>query len=289
MKNLKIRQLDYEKLMLRFTPYASHKLVYANELSCTEFSAFGISNAKNLLLVEDIVILKQADSGAYTIFDDEAVADHFDKQVDAGRKPHQFARIWIHTHPNGFGRKLGGKRNKRDKRFWEDDDMVSSPSNTDDATFKRAFGECDWAVMCIYSGGSNAYARLALRNKQFRGETIIPARLQTNNRKPTPDDYAAWRQEYEQNVTVKTYNRTNKFNFDDDDYLPVQRTLLLTCGDFQTIVLPIDVDIDLEEFTAFLDSYSITPQAFCRYGIPTRNWWFGEFRATRKKERVWYD
>ena len=32
-------------------------------------------------------------------FDDEAVADLFDTQVDAGRKPEQFARVWLHSHP----------------------------------------------------------------------------------------------------------------------------------------------------------------------------------------------
>jgi len=32
-------------------------------------------------------------------FDDAAVADFFDEQVDQGRRPEEFSRIWLHTHP----------------------------------------------------------------------------------------------------------------------------------------------------------------------------------------------
>ena len=57
-------------------------------------------------------------------FDDLAVADFFETQVDAGRKPEQFGRIWLHTHPGNS----------------------AQPSGTDEETFYRVFGHCQWAV-----------------------------------------------------------------------------------------------------------------------------------------------
>ena len=110
MKLKQIKEIEVENLSLRFSRYAWGKLVYVNELSTTEISGFCIAKANDLLLVEDIAFLQQVNTGASTLLDDEAVADHFDDQVDAGRKPNQFARIWLHTHPNHFGRKTNRNR-----------------------------------------------------------------------------------------------------------------------------------------------------------------------------------
>lgn len=71
-------------------------------------------------------------------FDDEAVADYFDAQVAAGRRPAQFARIWVHTHPGNS----------------------ADPSGTDELTFARVFGSTDWAVMFILARGGQTFARL---------------------------------------------------------------------------------------------------------------------------------
>src|SRR4029078_8144869 len=73
-------------------------------------------------------------------FDDESVAAFFDEQVDAGRRPETFARLWLHTHP--------GKS--------------AEPSGTAEATFTRVFGRSDWAVMFILACGGQTYARLQL-------------------------------------------------------------------------------------------------------------------------------
>src|SRR5205085_1139866 len=78
-------------------------------------------------------------STAAVEFADEAVADYFDNCVDAGLKPEQFARIWCHTHP-------------------ADSPL---PSMTDEETFQRVFGRCDWALMFIVSRTQRTYARLA--------------------------------------------------------------------------------------------------------------------------------
>lgn len=104
----------------------------------TEIGGFGITAGSDLLLVEEIALVKQQCDWASVEFDDEAVADFFDRQVDQGRTPEQFGRIWIPTHPGNSPR----------------------PSGTDEETFARVFGSCDWAVMFILARGGASYARL---------------------------------------------------------------------------------------------------------------------------------
>ena len=99
---------------------------------------FGISSRADPLLVEDVVLLSQRTTPSFVAFDDAGVADHFDRQVDAGRSPEEFARIWLHTHPG----------------------HSPEPSPTDEHTFARVFRECDWAVMGILARGGASYARL---------------------------------------------------------------------------------------------------------------------------------
>jgi hypothetical protein len=124
--------------MLRYTPTAWAKLLYLRDVGETEIGGFGITPADDLLLVEDIVLIPQRCSAITVAFDDQAVADFFDRQIDLGRKPEQFARIWIHTHPGRSAR----------------------PSSTDEETFQRVFGDCDWAVMAILARGGQTSARL---------------------------------------------------------------------------------------------------------------------------------
>ena len=53
----------------------------------TEIGGFGISAPQDLLLIEDFGTVRQTVSAVSVAFDDEAVADFFDAQVDEGRKP----------------------------------------------------------------------------------------------------------------------------------------------------------------------------------------------------------
>ncbi|QDT93581.1 hypothetical protein Pan161_52620 [Gimesia algae] len=99
---------------------------------------FGISSEVDLLLVQDLQLVEQTCSLAHVAFDDEAVANFFDDQVDAGLRPEQFGRIWIHTHPGD----------------------CPLPSLTDEKTFARVFGRSDWAVMFILARTGQKYARL---------------------------------------------------------------------------------------------------------------------------------
>jgi len=107
----------------------------------TEIGGFGISHPDYPLFIKDFVLVKQTAGSASVAFDDDGVADFFDECVDAGLQPRQFARVWIHTHPCSN----------------------VTPSMTDEDTFQRVFGNCDWAVMFIAGREENTtYCRLRL-------------------------------------------------------------------------------------------------------------------------------
>jgi hypothetical protein len=107
----------------------------------TEVGCFGISARDDLLLVEDVRLVQQTCTATTVAFDDAAVADFFDEQVDHGISPERFGRIWIHTHPG----------------------TCPLPSPTDEGTFARCFSGPDWALMFILARGGRSYARLRFR------------------------------------------------------------------------------------------------------------------------------
>lgn len=104
----------------------------------TEIGGFAVTAADDPLLVEDVCLVKQRCTAITVEFDDNSVADFFDEQVDAGLKPEQFGRIWVHTHPG----------------------ISADPSPTDEETFDRCFGSVEWTVMFILAQGGETYARL---------------------------------------------------------------------------------------------------------------------------------
>lgn len=124
--------------MLRFSPTAWAKLLFLRDAGETEIGGFGIAPADDLLFVEDVRLVAQSADWAHVDFDDQSVADFFDDQVDAGLQPRQFFRLFMHTHPGDS----------------------PQPSRTDEETFARVFGGCDWAVMFILARGGTCYARL---------------------------------------------------------------------------------------------------------------------------------
>ena len=68
--------------VLRFSPTAWAKLTFLRDYGETEVGGFGVAAHDDLLLVEDIQLVKQTCSWAHVAFDDESVADFFDVQVD---------------------------------------------------------------------------------------------------------------------------------------------------------------------------------------------------------------
>jgi len=151
-------------------------LLHLRDLSQTEVGGFGVSRPGDLLLVEDVHLVQQRCSPVSVHFEDQAVADYFDEQVDRGRRPPEFARIWIHTHPGDS----------------------PDPSPTDEATFSRCFGAADWAVMFIVARGGRAYARLKI-SAGPRGELLLPVEIDYRQAFAATDANA-WTAEYLQKV-----------------------------------------------------------------------------------------
>ena len=168
--------------VLRFTPTAWAKLLHFRDHGETEIGGFGISAADDLLLMEDFVTIKQDVTVASVSFDDEAVADFFDTQVDAGRKPEQFARVWLHSHPGDSPK----------------------PSSIDEETFRRVFGRCQWAVMFIVARGGKSYARLRF-SVGPGGQVVIP--VEVDYSQPFgPSDQEAWGAEYKANIKAGKFD-----------------------------------------------------------------------------------
>jgi proteasome lid subunit RPN8/RPN11 len=167
------------KPVLRFSPTAWAKLQFFCHQGKCEIGGFGISSPDDLLRVEEFLTVAQTVSSISVAFDDSAVADFFDEQVDAGRKPQQFGRIWPHTHPGSS----------------------PNPSSIDEDTFARVFGGCDWAVMFILSRTGRTYARLRF-NVGPGGQIQIP--VEVDYSQPfAASDHEAWLAEYQRNIHVE--------------------------------------------------------------------------------------
>ena len=178
--------------MLRFSPSAWAKLVYFRDYRETEISGFGISEPDDLLCITDFQTIKQDTTVVSISLDDQAIADYFDDQVDAGRKPEQFFRTWLHTHPGNS----------------------PTPSGTDEETFARVFGRCDWAIMCIVAKEGKTYAKLRF-NVGPGGEVLIPVRVDYSLTFG-PSDPEAWEAEYKANIKAAVLSRGSVF---DDEYV----------------------------------------------------------------------
>ena len=144
---------------LTFAPLAWLKLLFFCHSGASEIAGFGITAKDDLLYVEDFVTVCQHSSAVTVALDDQAVADFSDRCVDAGLPPERYLRVWCHTHPGSS----------------------AQPSYTDEETFARVFGTCDWAVMFILSRTANTFARLSL-NVGPGAETSLPVSV----------DWAAW-------------------------------------------------------------------------------------------------
>lgn len=164
--------------VLRFSVTAWAKLQFMRDQGPTEVGGFGITSADDLLFVEDVYLLRQSCTSVTVKFDDVAVAEFFEDQVAAGRKPDQFARIWIHSHPGDS----------------------ASPSFVDERTFRRVFGRCDWSVMFILAKGGQTFARIRYGIGPG-GQIEIPVHVDFG--KPfAASDAEGWQREYASTVQV---------------------------------------------------------------------------------------
>ena len=170
---------------LVFAPLAWLKLKLFLHAQDVEVGGFGVSSEGDLLYIEDFVTVKQTVSTASVQFDDAAVADYFDDCADQGIAPNRCGRVWLHTHPA----------------------ISPLPSSTDEMTFRRAFGSCDWAVMAIVARGGEKYARLRF-NAGPGGEVPIPLEVDWERYPEALADYegqlddlfGSWMNEYGLNI-----------------------------------------------------------------------------------------
>jgi proteasome lid subunit RPN8/RPN11 len=161
-----------------FTPQAWSRLVHLRDCGPTEVGGFGISLPGQPLVIADVALVPQECTSVTTKLDDVGVADYFDAQVDAGRRPEEFARVWVHSHPGSS----------------------PLPSHTDEETFARVFGSAEWALMFIVARGGATYARLRFAagpGCQLR----IPVEVDFH-RDFGATDRSAWTREYHRNVRV---------------------------------------------------------------------------------------
>jgi hypothetical protein len=164
--------------VLRFSPTAWAKLLFLRDAGDTEIGGFGIAPVDDLLFVEDVRLVQQTCTWISADFDDHSVADFFDDQVDAGRQPQEFFRLFMHTHPGNS----------------------PQPSATDEATFVRVFGNTDWALMFILARGGQCYARLRY-NVGPGAEIELPVDVDYG-RPFDGSDFELWHDEYLANVRV---------------------------------------------------------------------------------------
>jgi len=171
------RKVEHTReLGLRFSPTAWAKLLYFRDKSDNEVGGFGITKPDDLLFVTEFVTVKQEVTAVSVKFNDEAVADFFENQVDLGRKPEEFARIWLHSHPGSS----------------------PEPSITDEETFARVFGGCQWAVMFVVAQNNKTYAKLSF-NVGPGGQVLIPVKI-NYAQDFGPSNRELWDMEYATNI-----------------------------------------------------------------------------------------
>jgi proteasome lid subunit RPN8/RPN11 len=176
MTNTSRKQRLPKTPVLKFAPTAWAKLLFLRDLGETEVGGFGIAPSDDPLLIEDVQLVEQQCSMVTVEFEDESVADFFDAKIDAGLRPEQFGRVWIHTHPGDS----------------------AQPSQTDEATFARVFGRSHWSVMFIVAEGGETYARLQF-NQGPQASMELDVEIDYSQRFDA-SDWDAWEAEYHQFV-----------------------------------------------------------------------------------------
>lgn len=223
--------------VLRFTPSAWAKLYYFCHAGDTEIGGFGLTDPDDPLLVTDFLTVRQSVTAVSVEFEDQAVADLFEEQVDHGRRPDQFARIWCHTHPGN----------------------CPEPSGTDEETFARVFGSCDWAIMFILAKGGQTYCRLGF-NAGPGGAILLHVAIDYGQ-SFSASDHAAWSSEYDAHIqpTCGT-SYTSLFGADHDPFFDpeewVDAQLPLDPDQMRArIETLVEAGYDQDELELLLDDY----------------------------------
>jgi proteasome lid subunit RPN8/RPN11 len=184
-----------ENLKLRFSPTAWAKIRFLLGQAKTEIGGMGISLEDDLTYVDDIFIPKQKCTSVTVEFDDDSIADFTDDMIDLGYKPNQFLRIWIHTHPG----------------------MKTSPSAMDEDTFKRAFGNCDWAAMVIVSDVDEPYCRFQVNDGPLEGTFVVPVEVDFDSYDFEASNSEDWLKDLSKVTEVPLSKKLSSYNSEDAD------------------------------------------------------------------------
>jgi hypothetical protein len=185
MNRLRSQECHERERSLTFAPLAWLKLQFFCHAGDTEIGGFGIASKKDLLYVSDFRTVRQRVTSVSVQFEDEAVADFFDRNVDEGLRVEQFSRIWMHTHPG----------------------ESVEPSGRDEDTFEHTFGRCDWSLMFILGRTGRTYARMGFAAGPG-GQLVLPTTVDwaawpewlLENPGRLEAELAQWQNEYEQNI-----------------------------------------------------------------------------------------
>ena len=210
--------------------------MYFRDITGNEVGGFGITDPQDLLFVTDFVLVKQKVTSVSVSFEDESVADYFEDQVEAARVPQQFGRIWLHTHPGDS----------------------PEPSCTDENTFARVFGSCDWAIMFIIARDSKTFARLRF-NAGPGGAINIPVCVDYNCEFGAAD-IKAWSQQYKVNVTEDAVfsfgGKKKKTKTNEEDFFGGQDLCAASQYSDQELLAEIDA-MDPMERENFMEELSV--------------------------------
>lgn len=183
------RRFHSDRRRLTFSAQAWLKLQFLCHAGPTEIGGFGLASPDDPLFIEDFLLVHQTCTPVTASFDDASVADLFEDMADAGVPASRFARVWLHTHPGSS----------------------VEPSPTDEATFARVFGVCDWSVMAILGRTGRLSARLQFAAGPGAALTLA-TRVDWSNWPSIAGELAtsaeAWRQEYAAKVRVPRASET---------------------------------------------------------------------------------
>jgi len=177
---------------LRFTPYAWEKMQFMLGAVGTEIGGFGLANADDYLLIEDIIIPKQTASMASVSFDKQHLAalamELADPDGEFKFNLNQCLRIWLHTHPG----------------------MGTSPSPQDIKTFTEPdhLGSTSWGIMVILSDVEEPHCQYRVKDPSGNNCFFdLPVDMTVGVDFPAVDDDTreGWKQEIIENVEQEIY------------------------------------------------------------------------------------